>query len=145
MPQIVLYQTDIAQNVGSILRMAVCFGVPVHLIEPMGFVWDDSKFKRSGMDYIDRANITRHNSWQHFMDNKGEGRLVALTTKGSTPLPNFTFADDDYLLFGRESAGLPDSVHQQCDERVIIPMQKGERSLNIAQSCAIVTYQSLYA
>ena len=144
MVQIVLYQPDIAQNVGSIIRTAVCFGVPVHLIEPMGFPWHAAKFKRAGMDYIDRAQITRHMSWAQFMAAKpAAARLVALTTKGSTALPDFTFTVDDWLLFGRESAGLPDEVHEQAAARVRIPMAAGERSMNLAQSCAITSYTAL--
>jgi len=142
-PEIVLYQPDIAQNVGSIIRMAVCFGLPVHLIEPMGFPFNEAKFKRAGMDYLDRAKLTRHKSWEHFLEAKpAQSRLVALTTKGSTLLPEFQFKAGDYLLFGRESAGLPEFVHTLCEGRVRIPMVKGERSINLAQSCAITCYQA---
>lgn len=140
---IALYQPDIAQNVGSIIRMAVCFGLPIHLIEPMGFPFNEAKFKRAGMDYIDRANLTRHKSWEHFLATKPpESRLVALTTKASTLLSHFTFEVGDYLLFGRESAGLPDSVHNLCKGRVRIPMVEGERSINLAQSCAIAAFEA---
>ena len=146
-PEIVLYQPDIAQNVGSIIRMAVCFGLPIHLIEPMGFPFSENKFKRAGMDYLDRAKLTRHRSWGHFMEvrnlpENAERRLVALTTKGSTLMNEFRFESGDYLLFGRESAGLPDSVHEVCNARVRIPMVAGERSMNLAQSCAVTCYEA---
>ena len=142
-PRLVLYQPDIAQNVGSIIRTAVCFGLEVHLIEPMGFPWNEPKMRRAGMDYLERAQVVRHPDWQSFMGGKDSGRLVALTTKGSESLAVFTFKPNDYLLFGRESAGLPDSVHKQTDARVRIPMAKGERSMNLAQSCAIVGFEAL--
>lgn len=147
LPEIVLYQPDIAQNVGSIIRMAVCFGLPIHLIEPMGFPFNEAKFKRAGMDYLDRAKLTRHRSWGHFMEvrnlaDNAEKRLVALTTKGSTQMNQFEFLSGDYLLFGRESSGLPDSVHEVCEVRVRIPMVAGERSMNLAQSCAVTCYEA---
>ena len=142
-PQIVLYQPDIAQNVGSILRTAVCFSLEVHLIEPMGFPWNAAKMQRAGMDYLERAQITRHKSWQDFLAVKQSGRLVALTTKGRESLENFTFQQDDYLLFGRESAGLPEHVHKQATARVRIPMAEGERSMNLAQSCSVVSFEAL--
>lgn len=142
-PEIVLYQPDIAQNVGSIIRMAVCFGIPIHLIEPMGFPFNEAKFRRAGMDYLDRAKLTRHKSWDDFMAQKAsEKRLVALTTKSSGLMNDFSFKSGDYLLFGRESAGLPDSVHDVCDARVRIPMVNGERSMNLAQSCAVTCYEA---
>ena len=142
-PRIVLYQPDIAQNVGAIIRTAVCFGLEVHLIEPMGFAWNEPKMQRAGMDYLERAQITRHKSWQDFLAVKDAARLVALTTKGSTSLENFTFRQDDYLLFGRESAGLPEEVHAKANARVRIPMAEGERSMNLAQSCAIVSFEAM--
>lgn len=141
--KIVLFQSDIAQNVGSIIRTAVCFGLEVHLIEPLGFRWNAQKMRRAGMDYLERADVTRHPSWEAFLEVKNEGRLVALTTKGSKSLEGFAFKTDDYLLFGRESAGLPDEVHEQADARVRIPMVEGERSMNLAQSCAIVSFEAL--
>ena len=142
-PRIVLYQPDIAQNVGSIIRTAVCFGLEVHLIEPMGFAWNEAKMQRAGMDYLERAKVTRHTSWQSFMASKDSARLVALTTKGSESLEKFAFRENDYLLFGRESAGLPEEVHAKADARVRIPMAEGERSMNLAQSCAIVSFEAL--
>lgn len=141
--QIALYQTDIAQNFGAIARTTVCLGAGLHVIEPLGFVWNDAKMRRAGMDYLERADITRHLSWPKFADNRPKGRLVALTKFGATSLPDFTFQSDDILLFGRESAGLPEEVVALCDARVRIPMRAEERSLNLAQSCAIALYQAL--
>jgi tRNA (cytidine/uridine-2'-O-)-methyltransferase len=140
---VVLYQTDIAQNVGSIIRTSVAFGVNVHIVEPLGFVWDEPKMRRAGMDYLDRAKLTRHKSWQMFLENEQPERLVLLTTKGAVPLDDFAPKDGDYYVFGRESAGVPDDVHARADERVLIPMVAGERSINIAQSVAITMYNAL--
>jgi len=144
-PQIVLYQTDIAQNFGTIVRTAVAFGLTVHVIEPLGFVWDEPKMRRAGMDYLDRADIRRHKSWQHFLDSerKQMNRLVLITTKGSDLFQNFTAEEGDYYLFGRESAGVPDDVHAESDARIRLPMVAGERSINLAQSCAIIMFDSL--
>lgn len=141
--QIALFQTDIAQNFGAIARTTVCLGADLHVIEPLGFVWNEAKMRRAGMDYLDRANITRHMSWQKFTENRPQGRLVAITKFGSTTLADFTFKPNDTLLFGRESAGLPDDVVAVCDARVRIPMLAGERSLNLAQTCAITLYEAL--
>jgi len=140
MISVALYQPDIAQNVGSILRTAVAFGVEVHLIEPMGFVWNEQKMRRAGMDYLERARVTRHASWQAFTASAHYQRLVLLTTKGATPLQQFTPQDGDCYLFGSEGAGVPEEVHQQVDERIVIPMVAGERSINLAQSCGITLF-----
>lgn len=141
--QIALYQTDIAQNFGAIARTTVCFGAGLHVIEPLGFVWNEAKMRRAGMDYLDRAQIARHLSWDKFTENRPQGRLIAITKFGDSSLPAFTFEKDDILLFGRESAGLPDNVVAACDVRLRIPMRVGERSLNLAQSCAITLYTAL--
>lgn len=143
MLNIVLYQPDIAQNVGAIIRTSVVFGVRVHLIEPMGFIWDLNKMKRSGMDYLERATIIRHKSFEHFLENEKPSRLALLTTKGATYLSEYTPKEGDYLMFGRESAGVPDDVHEKADIRFKIPMTEGERSLNLAQTCAITMYDTL--
>lgn len=143
MVDIALFQTDIAQNFGTMTRTAVCLGVPVHVIEPLGFIWNEAKMRRAGMDYLERADITRHKSWQEFRQANPKRRLVALSTKGATHLSDFTFKDDDILLFGRESAGLPDEVMAACDGLVRIPMVAGERSLNVSQSCAMALYKAL--
>tara|TARA_R110000868_G_scaffold218576_2_gene469116 strand:+ start:50018 stop:50479 length:462 start_codon:yes stop_codon:yes gene_type:complete len=142
---IVLYQTDMAQNFGTIVRTAVTLGVRVHVVEPLGFVWDEPKMRRAGMDYLERADITRHKSWSKFLENEKDKmkRLVAITTKGSAPLSDFIPVSGDYYVFGQESAGLPESVHALSDARIIIPMVAGERSMNIAVSCGIVMYDTL--
>ena len=141
--RIVLYQPDIPQNTGTILRTAVCLGVGVDIIEPCGFLWDDKLLKRAGMDYLPKAMLTKHLSWEAFLANKPKGRLILLTTKATQSYTHFTFQPDDLLLFGRESCGVPDEVHQTADVRLRIPMQPGERSLNLAVSCAIVTAEAL--
>lgn len=140
-PKIVLYQTDMAQNFGSVVRSCVALGFEIHVIEPLGFVWNESKMKRSGMDYLERANLTRHKSWKKFLESENPKRLVLITTKGSEKLNHFTFCEGDTILFGRESAGVPDDVHNRADERILIPMKEGERSINLAQSCAIVMFE----
>ncbi|MFT7432422.1 MAG: tRNA (cytidine/uridine-2'-O-)-methyltransferase [Alphaproteobacteria bacterium] len=142
---IVLYQTDMAQNFGTIVRTAVTLGVTVHVVEPLGFVWDEPKMRRAGMDYLERADIKRHKSWTKFLASENENmkRLVAVTTKGSEPLHTFKPQLGDYYIFGQESAGLPDVIHEVSAARIIIPMVQGERSMNIAVSCGIVMYDVL--
>ena len=141
--RLVLYQPDIPQNTGAILRLAACFGVAVDLIEPAGFVWDDRKLRRAGMDYLDQVDLNRIASWEGYSGMIQPGRLVLATTKGSERYETFQFQNDDRLLFGRESAGVPDSVHQAVDARVHIPMRPDQRSLNVAQSAAIVLSEAL--
>lgn len=143
--EIVLFQTDMAQNFGTVVRTAVTLGVKVHVVEPLGFVWDEPKMRRAGMDYLDRADLVRHKSFQKFMESEGDkmGRLVALTTKGSEPLSGFKPEKGDYYIFGQESAGLPDAVHEMCQKRILIPMVEGERSMNLAVSAGIVMYDTL--
>ena len=138
MLEIALYQPDIAANVGTIARMCACFGLPLTIIEPAGFAWSDSSFRRAGMDYLAAAAIQRANSWEHFCAEKAGRRLVLLSTKAATPLPNFAFQNSDILLMGRESAGVPDYVHKVCSP-VRIPMQANMRSLNVAMATAVVT------
>lgn len=133
-----LFEPDIPQNTGAVLRTAACLGVPAHLIEPCGFVLTDTRLKRAGMDYLDRLSLVRHASWAAFQKARPGRRLVLLTTKGATGLPGFAFRPGDMLLFGRESAGVPDDVHQAADERLRIPMVPGTRSLNLAASAAMV-------
>ena len=141
--RIALYQPDIPQNTGTILRMAVCFGIPVDIIEPCGFLFDDKLLKRAGMDYLPKADVTRHPSWEHYLQEKPKGRLILMTTHGSVPLPDFRFQATDILLFGRESCGVPQEVHDRADGRIVIPMKPSERSLNLAVSCAIATGEAL--
>jgi tRNA (cytidine/uridine-2'-O-)-methyltransferase len=141
--QVCLYQPEIAQNVGAVIRTCVCFGRPVHLVEPMGFVWDEPRMRRAGMDYLERAALTRHKSWAHFAEATPNGRLVALTKFADATLDTFTFAPDDILLFGNEGHGLPPDVHAAAHARVRIPMVAGERSLNLAQSVAMALFTGL--
>lgn len=145
MPDIALYQPDIPQNTGTILRMAACLGISVHLIEPAGFALSDRNLKRAGMDYLDRASLVRHIDWAVFETwRKDAGRrLLLLTTKGSSAYTDFSFERDDIVLLGRESAGVPDEVHAAVDARLTIPMVEGVRSLNIALSAAMVTGEAL--
>lgn len=139
---IALYQTDIAQNFGAICRTCTGFGVPLHVIEPTGFTWNDPKMKRAGMDYLERVDITRHKSWDRFQADKPQGRVVLITTDGDIMLDKFQAEPNDIYLFGRESAGVPSEVHQAADVRVRIPMVDGERSFNLAQSAAMVIFEA---
>ncbi|MCC2979265.1 tRNA (cytidine(34)-2'-O)-methyltransferase [Sphingomonas sp. IC4-52] len=140
--RIALYEPDIAGNVGTILRTAACFGVPVDLIEPMGFPWGDRALRRSGMDYAGSVEVVRHADWAAF-NGKRVGRLVLATTRGAVDLWDARFQSDDILLFGSESAGVPDHVHGQASLAVRIPVQPGFRSLNVAVSVGIMLAESL--
>ena len=141
--RLALYEPDIPQNTGAILRLAACFGVALDVIEPAGFVLDDRRLKRAGMDYAARASLARHPSWQRFLASRAGGRLVLLTTMGSVAYHRFAFRPDDTLLLGRESAGVPQGVHDAVDARLRIPMVEGARSLNVAVAAAIVLAEAL--
>ena len=143
--QIVLYQPDIAQNTGTILRLAACCGIDAHIIEPAGFPVTDRAFRRAGMDYLDRVAITRHAAWAAFEAwRRGAGlRLVLLTTRAETSYLDHTFTGRDMLLFGASSAGVPDAVHAAADARLTIPMREGLRSLNVAMACAMVVGEAI--
>jgi len=143
--ELALYQPDIPQNTGAMIRTCAALGVPVHIIEPCGFPFSDKGLRRAGMDYLEHAEIIRHNSWQHFQDwRKGAGkRLLLLTTKGAIPYTEFKFGKDDILLLGRESAGVPDEVHSCAFAALKIPMQRGARSLNVASAAAMVLGEAL--
>lgn len=144
MTRLALYQPDIPQNAGAAMRLCACLGAGLDVIEPCGFVWDDKKIKRSGMDYIDAADIRKFPSWAHFREHyAGKQRIILLTTKTDRPYTGFTFAPDDVLLMGRESAGVPDDVHDAADERLTIPMRPGMRSLNVVNAAAIVLGEAL--
>lgn len=185
MPNLVLYQPDIAQNFGAILRLGACMGLPVHVIEPCGFPLDDRRVRRSGMDYIAGAELVRHASWEAYLEAHGSHRKILMTTKGAVPLYGFVFHADgledqgqcnverergtkrgqesesamssdsavlsraqkrergtkmiiDDIIFGRESAGVPEEVHAAADHRILIPMPGQGRSLNLAMSAAMV-------
>ena len=143
--EIALYEPDIPQNTGTIMRLGACLGVAVHIIEPAGFPVSDRAFKRAGLDYLDRVKIERHVSFVAFDTwRKDNGRrLVLLTTRGRHPYPSFDFKAGDLLLCGRESAGVPDTVHAAVDDSVRIPMREGLRSLNIAVALAMVLGEAL--
>jgi len=141
--QIALYQPDIPPNAGTIIRMAACMDVPVHIIEPCGFPFGQKSFRRAGMDYIDQSQVTRHASWYHFCEVTSQQRLILLTTKTDKIYTDFSFHPDDILLLGRESAGVPEDVHEYCTDRVTIPMTPETRSLNVAVSAAMVLGEAL--
>jgi tRNA (cytidine/uridine-2'-O-)-methyltransferase len=143
MMEIALYQPDIAPNAASIMRMAACFGLRVHVIEPAGFLWSDSTFRRAGMDYVAKADVLRQASWEGFRSAVRDRRLVLATTAGNVVYTAFAFRPDDILLMGRESAGVPDEVHAAADARLVIPMRPGLRSLNVAMACAMITGEAL--
>ena len=137
--RLALFEPDIPQNTGTLLRLAACFDLPVDIIEPCGFVFNDQKMRRAGMDIVD---CTRHDSWQNFYEQH-QGRIVLLTTKGAQSYVSFGFQNDDILLLGRESAGVPDYVHNAVDARLRIPMRPDARSINVAIAGAIVLGEAL--
>lgn len=143
--RIALYQPDIPGNTGTILRLSACLGIAVDIIEPAGFDISDRNLKRAGMDYLAVAALTRHISWAHFEEWRATTgrRLVLASTKAALPYTDVTYRPDDILLFGRESAGVPDHVHEKADERIIIPMVEGQRSINVAMSAAMITGEVL--
>jgi tRNA (cytidine/uridine-2'-O-)-methyltransferase len=144
--RLALYQPDIPQNTGTILRMAACLGVPVDIIRPAGFDLSDKALRRSLMDYADHLQLTRHDSWQAFEADRitnAAGRLIALTTRAEVAYVDFSFEPTDILLLGRESAGLPNEVHLASDARLRIPLRAGTRSLNVAVAAAMVTGEAL--
>jgi tRNA (cytidine/uridine-2'-O-)-methyltransferase len=143
--QIALYQPDIAGNTGTILRLAACLGLKVELIEPAGFDTSDRNLRRAGMDYLETVLLTRHIDWQHFDTWRRQAgrRLVLASTKAAVRYTDFAFAGDDIVMFGRESAGVPDHVHAAADARVVIPMIAGQRSINVAMSAAMIVGEAL--
>ena len=140
--RLALYQPDIPQNAGAALRLAACLGVGVDIIEPCGFVWSEPKMRRAGMDYLDMVDMKRHSGWAAFRAGT-QGRLVLLTTTASDRFDGFDFQSDDILLLGRESAGVPDDVHDAADARLRIPMVPGMRALNVVNAAAIVLAEGL--
>jgi tRNA (cytidine/uridine-2'-O-)-methyltransferase len=145
MIRIALYQPDIAQNTGTILRLCACLGLEAHIIEPAGFPVSDRHFRRAGMDYLDQVAVIRHVSWTEFESWRRQqaARLVLFTTAGTQGYLAFGFRDGDVLLFGRESAGVPEAVHAAADARLVIPMREGLRSLNVAVSAALAAGEAL--
>ena len=145
MPAIALFQPDIPQNTGAILRLSACLGLVTHIIGPTGFELSDRALARAGLDYLDHARIARHASWPAFMAWKADaaGKLVLLTTKASAIYTEYRFARDDVLLFGRESAGVPDHVHEAADMRLRVPIAAGLRSMNLATAVAMAAGEAL--
>ncbi|MBT5046922.1 MAG: tRNA (cytidine(34)-2'-O)-methyltransferase [Rhodospirillaceae bacterium] len=143
--RLALYQPDIPQNTGAILRLAACMGIAVDIIEPCGFLLDDRRLQRVGMDYLDHVAVTRHSSWDRFAIERTahHGRLLLLTTKGTTPYVDYAFDPNDILMVGRESAGVPEEIHKAADARLLIPMAEGVRSLNVALAAAMVLGEAL--
>jgi tRNA (cytidine/uridine-2'-O-)-methyltransferase len=145
MIRIALYQPDIAQNTGTILRLCSCLGIEAHIVEPAGFPASDRAFRRAGMDYLDQVAIVRHLDWPAFDGWRRQAgvRLVLFTTTGAQSHLDFAYRDGDVLLFGRESAGVPVTVHSAADARLVIPMRPGLRSLNVAMATAIAAAEAL--
>jgi tRNA (cytidine/uridine-2'-O-)-methyltransferase len=142
---IALFEPDIPQNTGTILRLAACFGIEAHLIEPAGFPVSDRAFRRAGMDYLDAVKLMRHPSWDTFEEWRRPQnlRLVLFTTRTTASYLDHRYRPGDILLFGRESAGVPDHVHAAADVRLRIPMRAGLRSLNVAMTCAMAVGEAL--
>tara|TARA_B100000676_G_C17871975_1_gene729136 strand:+ start:338 stop:790 length:453 start_codon:yes stop_codon:yes gene_type:complete len=138
--RIALFEPDIPQNAGNIFRLGACLGIPIDIIEPAGFVIDDKRLRRASMDYYDYLDLTKHISWENFYDwsKINSYRLILLTTKSKKSYYNYIFQNNDILLFGRESSGVPDKVHSTVNERLTIPMIEGPRSINLSSSVAMV-------
>jgi len=145
MIECVLFEPDIPQNAGNILRLGACFGVPVHIVHPAGFALTDRNLKRAGLDYLSRASLIEHADWDAFSSwREASGRrLISLSSKGRDRVTDFSFRPDDLLLLGRESAGLPEAVTRSADATLRIPMFAGNRSLNVASAAAIAVYETL--
>ena len=143
--RIALYEPDIPQNTGTILRLAACLGVEAHIIEPAGFPTSDRAFRRAGMDYLDHVSVVRHASWVVFdgWRRSADLRLILFTTAATMSYLDYGYRSDDVLTFGRESAGVPDAVHQAADARLMIPMQPGLRSINVAMAAAMALGEAM--
>ncbi len=146
--RLVLFQPDIAQNTGTMMRLCACVDLGIDIIEPCGFIFNDKAMRRAGMDYLDMVEYRRHNSWADFLEYRKQnpeeyGRIVLMTTKASVPYVDFEFKDNDIILMGRESAGVPQEVHDIADARVVIPMNEKARSINVAVSATMVIGEAL--
>lgn len=143
--RIALYQPDIPQNAGTLVRLGACMGVPLDVIEPCGFLWDDKRMRRAGMDYVAQAEVRRHVSWNVFRQAMADEnrRVILLTTKATERLDGFSFRTGDVIMVGRESAGVPDAVAAQVDRAVLIPMRTGVRSLNVALAATLAVGEAL--
>ena len=142
-PKIALYEPDIPQNTAAIIRTCVCLGADLEIIEPCGFLFNDKRFKRVVMDYMDEKMIKFYENFDEFFKSKKNQRVILLTTKSSKSYVTFRFENNDTLLFGRESAGVPNHVHDSIKHRLKIPMKNNKRSLNIASSVAIILSENL--
>ena len=142
-PKIALFEPDIPQNTASIIRTCACLGAKLEIIEPCGFLLSDKRFKRVVMDYMDKKEIKFYESSNHFFESKKDQRVILMTTKASMPYTNFKFDKNDTILFGRESAGVPERIHKSIKNRLKIPMKKNKRSLNISISVAIILAECL--
>ncbi len=140
---IALYQPDIPQNVGAAMRLCACLGIALDIIEPCGFPWDTKKIQRAGMDYVDKVDLIRHDSWGSFQKTYADRRFVLMSTKASVDYLDFEFNDNDILIAGRESAGVPLDIHQGIENRVLINMSGQARSLNVINATAIITGEAL--
>lgn len=141
--RLVLFQPDMPGNFGAAMRLCACFGLSLEVVEPCGFPLTAKALRRAAMDYGESHDVVRHKSFDSFADSIGAARLVLMTTKGAQPLQNFTFKADDILIFGQESAGAPDYVHQRADQRIIIPMAETARSFNLVNSASIALFEGL--
>ena len=143
--RIALFEPDIPQNTGNILRLGACLGIPIDIIEPTGYIFDDKRLQRSLMDYVKYINYKRHIDWDAYVkwSNKNKYRIILLTTKSRKAYTTFKFSKSDALLFGRESAGVPDYVHEKAYERLLIPLKQNRRSLNVSTAVAMVTGEAL--
>ncbi len=143
MLRIALYQPDIPQNVGAAIRLCACMGIALDIIEPCGFPWDIKKIRQAGMDYVEQAQLIRHDSWDAFLDHHQNRRFVLMTTKASENYLDYTFTDQDILIAGRESSGVPDNVHARVDGRIKIDMKGEARSLNIINATSMITGEAI--
>ena len=141
--RLALFQPDIPQNAGTLLRLGACLGVPIDIIEPCGFLFTDRHLRRAGMDYLDQVEWLRHESWDRFLQTASGKRLILLTVQGAVSYLEFAFQPDDILIVGRESAGAPPEVHDRVEARIKIPLKPGLRSLNVAQAGAMVLGEAL--
>ena len=142
--KLVIFQPDIPQNTGAMLRTCACFDTDIEIIHPCSFPLNDKLLKRSAMDYGSSIKVTEHDSWEIFKESlKSEKRIILLSTKGKIPYTDFTFQSDDYLMVGRESAGVPNEIHNQVDEVVSIPISKSSRSLNVSTAAAIALSEAV--
>ncbi|MBR1904212.1 MAG: tRNA (cytidine(34)-2'-O)-methyltransferase [Alphaproteobacteria bacterium] len=146
--RLALYQPDIPQNTGTLLRLGACLNLPIDIIEPCGFLFNDKAMRRAGMDYLAAVDYRRHDSWADFLEYRAAhsseyGRLILMTTHGAQSFVNFKFLPNDVILMGRESAGVPENVHQTADARLLIPMNPNARSINMAVSAAMAVSEAL--